>query len=136
MALILGVGDIGALVLIPEADAFLPTWVAKPDKSQTSQLNTLAQEMGMLLLPEDCMPENFSAIRVAGLTSAIVQAELMQGALCLPHKLVWGEKSTTLLLVWPAKNWQAIQSDEAASAPSEVEPAPSAPAAAYARPRR
>jgi len=142
LVVVLQVGDGAALVAVPESSGLLPAWYAKPDPTGQSKLDTLAQELGMLLLPEALMPEQFSAGRVADLRQAMADAELAASGGLIPLACSAEDHSGTAFLVWPAVqpgNVLATQddspaaeepaSDEAAAAPSPVEP-PSQPAPA------
>src|SRR5580704_8381232 len=52
LAVSLVMGDEGLLVLIPHSLP-LPAWYREPDVSQNNQLQTLAQELSLHLLPVD-----------------------------------------------------------------------------------
>lgn len=102
LVLALTIGNTGALVLVPEASGLLPAWYAAPDATGQSKLTTLAQELGMLMLPEDQMPEDFAAGRVGSLASACQRSGVGDGASLVPLTLTAGDRSGELLLVWPA----------------------------------
>ena len=63
----LSVGAAAAVVLLPESTGLLPDWYPEPDATGRSRLTTLAQELGMTLLPEQFMPEGFEASHVDNL---------------------------------------------------------------------
>ena len=71
-----------ALVAFPESSGLLPAWYGEPDATGKSVLTTLAQELGMLVLPEQFMPEDFQAARVANLAEAIERGGTAQGPNC------------------------------------------------------
>jgi flagellar motor switch protein FliN/FliY len=102
LVLALTIGNTGALVMLAEASGLLPPWYAAPDATGQSKLTTLAQELGMLLLPEDQMAEDFAAGRVASLTAACQRSGVGEGASLVPLTLTVGDQSAELLLVWPA----------------------------------
>ncbi|MDZ7615510.1 MAG: hypothetical protein U1E05_00810, partial [Patescibacteria group bacterium] len=52
LAFSLYVGSEAALVLLPESSKLVPPWCAAPDPTGQSKLSTLAQELGMLVLPD------------------------------------------------------------------------------------
>ena len=80
LAVVLTVGETAAVALLPEASGLIPEWYADPDPTGESKLTTLAQELGMLLLPEDLMPEQFAAGRVEQLSEAIGRGVVAEGA--------------------------------------------------------
>ena len=59
------IGDAAAVGVLPAATGLTPDWCAKPDATGESKLATLAQELGMLLLPETLLAEDFAAGWVA-----------------------------------------------------------------------
>jgi len=142
LALVLQVGDQFAVVLLRSDAGLLPDWIPAPDKTGTSKLTTLGQELGMCLLPEDCMPDDFRAVYVSDLAKSLQDAEPQDGAMCIPHQVKLGEVESTLLLVWPlaaGKNIVASPAPEAApvaAAPpvAEIPAAPVPPPAAAAAP--
>lgn len=130
LALVLPVGDLTAVVLLRNDPGLLPPWVSAPDKTGTSKLTTLAQELGMCLLPEDCMPDDFRAVYVADLEKSLQEAAPSENAVCLPHKLTLGDITSTLLLVWPLSAGKNIVAKPIeAPALADVAPAISQPAA-------
>jgi len=52
LAVVRMVGTAGVLALVPESSGLLPAWCSAPDATGESKLTTLAQELGMILLPE------------------------------------------------------------------------------------
>lgn len=80
LLVLLGLGGDAALAAIPESSGLLPAWIASPDPTGASKLTTLAQELGMLLLPETLMVDDFRAVRVADLAAALAAASPHEGA--------------------------------------------------------
>lgn len=147
LVFVLNVGEVAALVVLPESSGMLPDWYANPDPTGESKLATLAQELGMLVLPEEFMPEDFKASRVDNLAAAIVRAEIATGAGLATLALSADDKKATLTVIWPAAKPQdalsppAVAEDRtSAETPPEVaatEPAPAVetpPVAAQAPP--
>ena len=138
LAVLLKIGDSGAAAVIPESSGLLPDWIAAPDVTGESKLNTLAQELGMLLVPEDFMPDDFKAAQVAHLADALVAAGVDENAALVPVELKQGEQTAQLSLIWPlaspdellSKKQDEEQDEVAETAP--IEPAtttqPTAPA--------
>ncbi len=125
LAVVLTVGGGAALVLLSESSGFLPAWYGEPDPTGESKLATLAQELGVCLLPDDYMPDAFTASKVASLDDAVAEHGVADGAALLPLEIQGaGEARATAYLVWPASR-AASESDEDAA-----EQAPQASAAA------
>ncbi len=101
LAVVLNVGTAGALLLLPESSGLLPEWYAAPDATGKSKLTTLAQELGMLLLPEEFMPDDFQAARVGNLGAALEQAQAATGAGLVSLTLSAADRTATAHLVWP-----------------------------------
>ena len=101
LAVVLQVGEQAAVVLIAESSGLLPDWYRVPDATGQSKLTTLAQELGMLLLPESHMPEQFQAGHVDRLSTAIQRGGLaddaVQVAFLVSHE---DGRQGTLHLVW------------------------------------
>lgn len=108
LAVSLTVGDACALVLLPASTGMVPDWCAEPDATGSSKLSTLAQELGMLLLPESHMPDASKAFYVDAIQAAIASAELAESADLVPIEIKSGDKSGQLSLVWPAANPDAL----------------------------
>ena len=121
------IGEIGAIGLIPEESGLLPDWYAEPDATGESKLTTLAQELSMLLVPEEFMADDFKAAKVDHLANALVEAEVTAGAGLVSLQLTAGEKSGNLTLVWPSPNPDAALKKEPPK-PAAPEPPKQAPA--------
>lgn len=129
LGLALTIGDTGAAVVFAETPGILPAWYANPDPTGQSKLTTLAQELGMLLLPDDFMPDGFEAARVSDLKLALQSAGLSAGCSLLPLKLAADQTASTAWLIWPlpqVKNLLAPPPDQPQSPPQQS-PAPSSP---------
>jgi flagellar motor switch protein FliN/FliY len=124
LIVLLKVGAEAAIVAIPETTGALPAWYATPDATGVSKLTTLAQELGMLLLPESCMPDDFAAFRVSDLSTAILRAQPASSTSALSLSLS-GSASGTAWLVWPIT--QSANLSDPAPAPATA--AATAPAA-------
>lgn len=130
---VLTVGKSAALLLVPGSQGMVPTWCNEPDATGQSRLTTLAQELGMLLLPEAYMPDDFKAGVVKSLHGALARAGIASGAALVPLELDRGSGKTTAFLVWPASKPGGVFSKPA---PSPLSPIPSSapPAAKVAKP--
>jgi flagellar motor switch protein FliN len=101
LAIVLQIGRVGAVALLPESCGLLPDWYANPDPTGRSQLSTLAQELGMLLVPASHMVDEFHAIRVNKLAVALAAAEPAGNAALVPLVLKSGDKQGQLSMIWP-----------------------------------
>ena len=103
LMILLTVENSAALLALPESCGLLPEWYAEPDATGQSKLATLAQETGMLVLPEQFMPEGFKAARVSNLAAAIERGGVAAGAGVVPLRLKAPSGASGLLsLIWPA----------------------------------
>lgn len=124
----LKIGAAAALVAIPESSGLIPAWYAAPDLSGAGKLATLAQELGMLVLPEQFMPEDFAAQRVSSLAAALQRSDLPVSAAAVDLTLSAADGRQALAtLLWPAKNPAAVYveppgSKSATSAPNTATP--------------
>ncbi len=128
------IDDIGAVAVLPESSGLLPDWLAAPDATGQSKLATLAQELGMLLLPETVMASDFQAIRVDHAMEALSGGGLPEEVAIVSLTLSSeSDAKGTLSLVWPLSDPKSILAtevpqEEEASAPqaAETSPAPQA----------
>lgn len=96
------IGGEGVAAVLPEPSGLLPEWYTAPDATGESKLATLAQELGMLLLPETLMAEDFQAAASANLKEALAAGGVATGAGLVPLTLAAGESSGVMSLVWPS----------------------------------
>lgn len=129
---VLKVGEVAALAVIPESTGLVPDWCAAPDATGESKLATLAQEFGMLLLPEEFMPDDFLAGRVSDIAAALKRGGIEAGAAVMSLALSGEDQQGTLSLIWPAAKPADVL--EAAEAPQQ-EPASEAEAEQQSQPQ-
>jgi len=130
LVVLMKVGTSAALVLLPESSGILPSWYTAPDPTGQSKLTTLAQELGMILLPEEFMPEDFQAAAVKNLAGALGRGGVDDGS-----PLVWltlalangGEAQAAL--VWPAGKPEGVFGVGKSTASAAAAPKPAASAA-------
>lgn len=121
LAVVLTVGETGALVLIPGQSGILPGWCEHPDATGQSKLATLAQELGMLLLPDRYLPQDFQAGHVKSLHAAAARGGLVGAAAMVPLNLEAGDGTrSTAALMWPLTKPFAVL---ATAAKAESKPA-------------
>jgi flagellar motor switch/type III secretory pathway protein FliN len=127
LLVVLNVGEVAAVVAIPEATQLLPKWCAAPDATGASKLATLAQELGTLLLPETHAPNDFAAFYVDDLAAALTRGELATRASTVSLKLETSEHAGTAWLLWPVAKPQALATGatETAAPPSQTAAPPS-----------
>lgn len=123
LALVLHLDGGAAVVLIPESTGLLPDWYLKPDATGESKLATLAQELGMVLLPEEQMPLDFAAGAVADLAGAVERGGAGANSSCVPLEIT-GAKGGSIFLLWPLSSpAQVIPPKPATPAPPATKPA-------------
>jgi len=131
---VLKVGTQAALVLLPEDGGLVPAWSKAPDATGTSRLTTLAQELGMILLPPDLLAEDFQCQWLENLGEAARRAGLPPAAPVVPLELSAGDgRRGAVWLVWPAGQPEAVY-NPAAAKPAAVPAAQAPQAAAGAKP--
>jgi len=126
LIVVLEVGTTAVVTVLPESTRLLPDWYANPDSTGHSKLSTLAQELGMLLLPASFTVERFHAYRVDNLAAALTRGELASGAALVPLTLKCDEKLGQMSILWPVPKPGELMPkvDTAASAKIEKEEAP------------
>jgi flagellar motor switch protein FliN/FliY len=119
LIVMLAVGSSAALVVLPASSGLLPDWYVSPDPTGKSKLTTLAQELGMLVLPEDFMPEDFQAAHVSHLGEALLRAGVAVGAGFVPLELTAASgQQGTLSVLWPAPNPSQVFAATPATTPA------------------
>lgn len=136
LAIVLTVGKAGAMVLLPQTTGLLPPWCPEPDATGQSKLATLAQELGMLLLPEEFMPDDFKGSWLRSLAGAIARGVVVDGSPVVPLELTHADgRHGTAILVWPVANPSAVIGAGAAASKPTPPPGPmSKPATASSAP--
>jgi flagellar motor switch protein FliN/FliY len=124
-------GDVGVAAVLPESSSMLPDWIATPDPTGESKLNTLAQELSMLLVPETLEADDFKSALVTQLSDALTAAKVADGASLVPLELKSGEQTAQLSLIWPLASPDELY-PAAAEVESPVADAPVAEATSHA----
>jgi flagellar motor switch protein FliN/FliY len=136
LVVLLQAGERGVAIALPRSSGLVPDWTATPDASGESRLATLAQELGMLLVPESVPVSAYKSQLVDDLQAALKRAKLDADARLLPIEATSGEKTGQLSMLWPLEApgelfgsaKAAAASDGAAMPPSQRKPG-AAPAA-------
>jgi flagellar motor switch/type III secretory pathway protein FliN len=125
LVVVLHVESEGALVAIPKSSGLVPEWCDDPDPTGQSKLTTLAQELGMILLPEDYMPMEFQSGMVDDFSQALQRGELAEGAAMIPLEIARKEDGATgaAVLLWPiARAGEVIPAAEEKEPETEASP--------------
>ena len=136
LAVVLTVGSAGAIVLLPEKGGLVPAWCADPDPTGQSKLTTLAQELGMTLLPEQFMPEDFRTAHVRSLAGAVGRGGVTDGAACVSLELAAAGRTGVAWLIWPVPKPAAVvglaksKPEPKAASLGKIQPAAAAQSAA------
>ncbi len=101
LVVLLQAGESGVAIALPRASGLVPDWCATPDASGESRLATLAQELGMLLVPESVPVSHHQARLVDNLHAALKQAKLAADARLLSIDVAAGETAAKLSMLWP-----------------------------------
>jgi flagellar motor switch/type III secretory pathway protein FliN len=101
LAVILHVGAAAAALFAPQSAEFFPQWMSTEDDNAEQKLSTLASELGLLLLPQAYSPDEYQAMYLARLTSAVRAGGPDKQAIALRLRLARGEQVTNAWLVWP-----------------------------------
>jgi flagellar motor switch/type III secretory pathway protein FliN len=120
LLVVLTVETTAALVVLAEKDGFLPPWCAKPDATQQSKLQTLAKELGALLLPSGIVLSEARTTHVGSISLAIGAGELTHPAGCVSLTLMAGARQGPAKIVWPAGRPSAIVSSDPSSWPAKA----------------
>lgn len=131
LVLLMKVEGEGVLLVIPESSGILPDWCPKPDPTGESKLKTLAQELSMLVLPDEFFADSFTARWVDDLPSAMTRGGIDAESTLIPIGLGSTTATATVHLAWPVTKPDEVFADstsEAASAPA-AEQKPKAPQA-------
>jgi flagellar motor switch protein FliN len=137
LALVWQTAEFGVVALLSEIGGVLPRWYSEPDATGRAKLATLAQELGMLLLPEEFAPSTFSARHVTQAAAALVLAEVADERSHVELAVTAGQHRSALHLVWPVARVEAILSPEPAPpgiTPGRVPLSAARSAGAYERP--
>jgi flagellar motor switch/type III secretory pathway protein FliN len=101
LAVLLHIGEIAAAIVVADTAGILPQWYKAPDVAGQSRFTTLAQELGMLALPEEFMPDDSRAFGVSDLAAAMREGGAAEGAGLVRLSLTSGERHGAAYLVWP-----------------------------------
>jgi flagellar motor switch/type III secretory pathway protein FliN len=93
------------VMTIPAAKGLVASWCAQPDATGEGVLATLAQELGMNLLPETWITHDFRAGWVSNMADALSQGGVPQDAAAVALGVTQGGQSVgSVGILWPAAN--------------------------------
>jgi len=97
------------VMTIPAAKGLVPAWCAQPDPTGESKLATLAQELGMNLLPETWIARDFSARWVPSLADALARGGVPEDAVAVPLAVTQGgQPAGAIGVLWPVPNPEGL----------------------------
>ena len=130
LAMSFQVEEAGFALLLPEATNLLPPWYTAPDTSGEAKLQTLAQELSILLLPEDLAIDQFRASAVGDMAQALSAGKLGDPAAGVKLSLTGDDGNGDFYLAWPLVEPAALlpppkaaDAPQAVNAQSTVQPA-------------
>ena len=124
-------GDVAAVVLIPQSSGVLPDWYGQPDAAGEIKLTVLSSKLAKSLLPSDLTTDLAVAHRESFLGEALGRGKVADDATVISFQLKIGDVSAPMLLVWPLNDPAAIRTE---IAETEATPAPPAASAAPVEP--
>jgi len=101
LAVLLTCDGKGLVAVLPETTGLLPHWYSVPDEEGQEKLNTLAESLGSLLLPEGISVENCKIGHVENLSEALQHSEPAEETALLPLHLEPEDQNKVLSLIWP-----------------------------------
>lgn len=117
---------------MPAAHELAPAWCAAPDASGQSRLATMAQELGMNLLPDTWLGHEYRACWVENMAEALRRGGVPDdGAAITLRASRAGQAADNLGLIWPVKSPEELFGDHcdpqagAPAVPGQSEPAAS-----------
>ncbi|HEX3998409.1 MAG TPA: FliM/FliN family flagellar motor C-terminal domain-containing protein [Pirellulales bacterium] len=90
-----------AILLLAESSGLVPSWYNAPDTSQRGRLATLAQELGMLALPDSLGADDFQFRAVPSLADVARHAKPKDGAQAIELSLKGKSHDGIARLIWP-----------------------------------
>jgi flagellar motor switch protein FliN len=96
------------VVLVPQAGGLLPREYDSADSKAQSNLTTLAQELGMLVLPESLLAEDAEGFCVASLASALREGGAPENVSLVNLSLKSGGKQASAFIIWPLTSARQI----------------------------
>jgi flagellar motor switch/type III secretory pathway protein FliN len=123
-------------ILIPQSRGLLPRGYDSADPKAQSRLTTLAQELGMLVLPEALLAEDAQGFCVANLADALRDGGAKEDASLLNLVLKSAGKQDEASVIWPLSSARQITKVQAAGSagPSAAQHGQAPPSGAVIEP--
>lgn len=116
-------------LLVADVAGALPPWIAAPDATGKSKLATLAQELGMVLLPEALMPTGELAMRIDNVQEVLLRCEPTAGGEALAISIRCGDVTLPAILLGCADGAKLLTPPPSSAMPSPpLTAVPQAPA--------
>lgn len=129
LALTMKVGNEGFLFIVLQQTDLLPVWCKNPDASGESRLATLSQELGMTMIPENLMPEDFVADYVESIAVACENVQLAEQFSRIDMNFGADGIQSKAILAWPVKAPMDLRKGPPSSTPAAPDIGVSAPPA-------
>lgn len=130
LAVVFMLGETGALLALSDSSSLVPSWCADPDPTGRSKLTTLAQELGMVLLPEAFMPDDFAAGHIDSLAQGLDRGQVMADAAVVPLEIRRADgQGGSAYLIWPLGQPRQVLTPSPAAQPTPTSPPPPPPVA-------
>lgn len=118
----------GAIVLlVADTASVFPAWVAEPDATAKSKLATLAQELGLIALPESMAPTGEQTLYLENMQEALLRCQPAGGQDALPLSIQVGDVALPAMLLGvenPAVLPAPAAEPEGAASPAEPATSP------------
>jgi flagellar motor switch/type III secretory pathway protein FliN len=101
LAVLLQFGEVGACLLLSEESGLLPDWYCGTGQEVQDKLDTLARELGGLLLPAGLTADRCEARRVESLAQSLRRTQPGDGAALLSVETSCGESLGEIRMIWP-----------------------------------
>ena len=108
LVVLLKVAGAGLAVVLPEESGLLPAGYGTTDPTGASKLNTLAQELSLLVMPKTLLAEDVNAAAVPDLPEALARSGVAPDAVTANIQLASGETKAQLSLIWPLATPDAL----------------------------
>lgn len=105
-------GDQAIALLLPAETNLLPSWYAEPNAEDNARLQSLAEDLSKLLLPEEFTADKTWVRPVADLAASAQAAKLADPAGCVELTITGEHGGGTCYLFWPLAQPAALLSSD------------------------
>ena len=110
------VGDQGVLLFIPEQGGWLPDGYVAPGALDDARYQTLAVDLGAVLLPESAMPTESRCLKIVGLEQSLRDGQMANEAKSISLKINCDGGITDACLIWPLAAPQQLAPSQGSAA--------------------